>query len=167
MIYVLRVLAEGLLLAVVLLALTACVAEAQRLRLTITGGAPITFPTVTDAHYIAGSVQATTPLGFSMQLRFGNAGALRTGILSIRAASGVMGGSKPIGDMQWRRSDLGAWNSLTTSNVTVESRTMRRNPAINNPWTNSLVFRTLLSWANDGPASYAPTIILTATLTTP
>ena len=167
MIYLLRLLAEGLLLAVVLLAVTACIAEAQRLRLTITGGAPIAFPTVTDAHYIAGSVQATTPLGFSMQLTGGNAGALRTGIVSIRAASAVMGGSKPIGDMQWRRSDLGAWNSLTTSNVTVESRTMRRNPAINNPWTNSVVFRTLLAWANDPPASYAPTIILTATLTTP
>lgn len=163
----LRTLADGVLLAVALVAMTACTAEAQRLRLTITAGAPIAFPTVTDAHYLAGSVTATTPLGFSVQLAGGNAGALRTGIVSIRAATAVMGGSKPISDLQWRRSDLGAWNSLTTSNVTIESRTMRRNPALNNPWTNSVVFRTLLAWANDGPASYAPTIILTGTLTTP
>lgn len=157
----------GLPLALLLAVVTAGAVEAQRLRLTLTSGAPIAFPTVTEAHYDAGSVQANAPLAFSLALTGGAAATLRTGIVSIRGAAAVMGGSKPIGDLQWRRNDLGTWNSLTTVNATVESRTMRRNPALNTPWSNSVVLRTLLSWANDPPATYTPTVILTTTLTTP
>ena len=160
-------LASGILLALALGCVMVSDAAAQRLRLTIPSGAPIAFPNATEAFYDAGSVAATVPLAFTLQITGGAGGTLRTGILSIRAASATMGGSKPIGDLQWRRNDLGTWNSLTTVNVTVESRTMRRTPVLNNPWSNSVLFRTLLSWANDPPATYTPTVILTATLTTP
>jgi hypothetical protein len=79
-----------------------------------------------------------------------------------------MGGTKPIGDLEWRRSDLGVWNPMTTSDVVVQSNPMRQFlPTINDPWTNSIVFRTVLNWANDGPAVYTPTIVITTTLTTP
>jgi hypothetical protein len=77
-----------------------------------------------------------------------------------------MGGTKPISDMQWRRSDLATWNSLTTSDVQVESRQMVKS-GLNDPWSNSIFFRTALSWTTDGPATYTPTIILTCTITTP
>jgi hypothetical protein len=170
MMTILRLLADGIvaaLLALAVVLVTAGVAEAQRLRLTITSGAPIAFPAVTEAHYDGGSVPASAALAFSVQLTGGAGATLRTGIVSIRAAAAVMGGAKPIADLQWRRNDLGVWNSLTTSNVTIESRTMRRTPALNNPWANSVLFRTLLSWANDPPATYTPTVILTTTLTTP
>jgi hypothetical protein len=153
--------------ALLLLLVTAGIAEAQRLRLTINSGAPIAFPAVTEAHYDGGSVPASAALAFTVQLSGGAAATLRTGIVSIRAAAAVMGGTKPIADMQWRRNDLGVWNSLTIANVTVESRQMRRTPALNNPWSNSVLLRTLLSWANDPPATYTPTVILTTTLTTP
>lgn len=141
-------------------------ATAQRLRLTLNSGAPIAFPVVTEADYDAGSVTASAPLAFTLSLTGGAANTDRTGILSIRASAAVMGGTKPIGDMQWRRSDLGVWNSLTTADVVVESHTMRRS-GLNNPWSNSVEFRALLDWSTDGAATYTPTIILTATLTTP
>jgi hypothetical protein len=51
--------------------------------------------------------------------------------------------------------------------VVVESRPIRRNPPLNDPWGNSILFRVLLNWANDPPAVYSPTIVLTNTLTTP
>ena len=156
-----------MLCALALGCLVAARAEAQRLRLTIPSGAPIAFPNATEANYDAGSVAANAALAFTLQVTGGAGGTLRTGILSIRGASATMGGSKPIGDLQWRRNDLATWNSLTTVNVTVESRTMRRTPALNNPWSNSVLFRTLLNWANDPPATYTPTVIITATLTTP
>lgn len=142
-------------------------ASAQRLTLTLTGGAPIAFPAVTEAHYDLGSVPATAALAFTVQLSGGPPGTNRTGSVSIRAASAVMGGTKPIGDLQWSRNDLpGVWNSLTTTNVVVQSFTMTRG-GVNNPWGNSILFRTLLSWANDPPATYTPTVIVTTTLTTP
>ena len=140
---------------------------AQRLTFLVTGGSPVAFPNATEAAYDAGFVGATAMLGISMDLLGGGGGGVsRTGILSIRASSAVMGGTKPIGDLQWRRSDLATWNSLTTSNVVVQSMTMQRN-TLNDPWTNSIAFRTLLSWSSDGPATYTPTIVMTATLTTP
>lgn len=152
-------------LMVLLAALPSAVA-AQRLTLTLNSGSPVAFPNATEANYDAGFVTATSPLAFTVDLNSGPPGVNRTTIVSIRAASAVMGGTKPISDLQWRRSDLGTWNGLTTSNVTVESRPIVRN-GTNDPWSNSILFRTLLSWSSDGPASYAPTIILTVTLTTP
>lgn len=141
-------------------------ARAQVMTLSVTSGSPIAFPTPTVTDYDNGSVAATSALGFTLDLSKGGGGAGRHGILSIRAASAVMGGTKPIGDLQWRRSDLATWNSLTTSDVQVESRAMVKS-GTNDPWSNSVFFRTLLSWTNDGPATYTPTIILTCTITTP
>ena len=149
-----------------LLAVLPSAATAQRLTLTLNSGSPVAFPNATEADYDAGFVAATSPLAFTVDLNSGPPGVNRTTIVSIRAASAVMGGTKPISDLQWRRNDLGTWNGLTTSNVTVESRPIVRN-STNDPWSNSILFRTLLSWSTDGPATYSPTIILTVTLTTP
>ncbi|MEP6745306.1 MAG: hypothetical protein ABJB33_07385, partial [Gemmatimonadota bacterium] len=140
-----------LLLACLTLSLSGAV-WAQKLTFLVTGGSPVAFPNATEANYDAGLVGATAMLGFSMSLGGGGGAVSRTGILSIRAASAAMGGTKPIGDLQWRRSDLATWNSLTPSDVVVQSLPMIRG-GLNDPWTNSIAFRTLLSWANDGPAT--------------
>lgn len=141
-------------------------ARAQVLSLTVTSGAPIAFPAPTETNYDNGSVPATSALAFTLDLSKGGGGTGRHGIISIRAASAFMGGTKPIGDLQWRRADLGTWNSVTTTNVQIESRAMVKG-GLNDPWSNSVFFRTLLSWSTDGPATYTPTIILTCTITTP
>ncbi len=158
---------RGMMLLAVLAPSLTATARAQRLMLTITAGSPVAFPAVTEAMYDAGLVTATTPLGWTLDIVGpGGAGVNRHGIFSVRGASALMGGTKPIGDLQWRRSDLATWNSLTTADVVVESRAMVKT-TLNDPWSNSIVFRTLLSWTNDGPATYTPTIVVTATLTTP
>ena len=159
--------ARHLLVATTLLPMLAGAAHAQKLTLSTTAGNPVAFPTPTETDYDNGSVAATAALAFTLDLLGGGgAGVNRHGILSIRASSAVMGGTKPIGALEWRRSDLATWNSLTTADVQVESRAMMKS-TLNDPWSNSIFFRTLLSWANDGPATYTPTIIITATLTTP
>ncbi len=157
-----RVTLVGTLLATTI----AGMAHAQIMSLSLTGGSPIAFPNPVETDYDNGSVAATAALGFTIDLSKGGGAGGRHGILSIRAASAVMGGTKPISDMQWRRSDLATWNNLTTSDVQVESRAMVKN-GFNDPWSNSLFFRAALSWTTDGPATYTPTIILTCTITTP
>ena len=160
--------------AALLLVLGAPEARAQKLTLLINSGSPVAFPNATEADYdnasvnaTTGSVTATAPLSFTLDLLGGGGGGVsRTGSLSIRSSSATMGGTKPIGDLQWRRGDLGTWNDMTTTNVLVQSNTMQRN-SVHDPWGNTIVFRVKLNWGTDGPATYTPTIVLTATLTTP
>ena len=128
--------------------------------------ATITFPAVTEAHYDAGSVDASSSITFTMNATNGNTGVTRTSIVSIRANSGTLGSGKPVSDLQWSRADLGAWNGLSTTDVTIESRQFRRNGP-NDPWSNTVNFRTLLDWAADGPATYTAMIVFTLTITTP
>ena len=161
-------------LALLLLGGSAAEASAQKLTLLLTSGFPVAFPNATEADYdnasvnaTTGSVAATAPLVWSLDLLGGGGGGVsRTGSLSIRATTATMGGTKPIGDLQWRRNDLSTWNDMTTTNVVVQSKTMVRNNT-NDPYGNSIFFRVKLNWSNDGPATYTPTIVLTATLTTP
>lgn len=148
-------------------------APAQRLTLTLNSGSPVAFPNATEADYdnasinaTTGSVAASAPLAFTVDLNSGPPGVNRTSIVAIRGGAAVMGGTKPIGDLQWCRTASCTWTDLTTVNVTVESRPIVRN-ALNDPWNGSISFRTKLNWANDGPATYTPTIVLTMTLTTP
>jgi len=90
----------------------------------------------------------------------------RTTIVAIRSASASLGGGKPLSDLQWRRADLGTWNTMTTTNVTIESRTVKINTT-NDPWSNTVFFRILLSWATDPPATYSANLVFTLTVTTP
>jgi hypothetical protein len=75
-----------------------------------------------------------------------------------------MGGSKSIADLQWRRGDLGSWQSLTQSDVFVESRTytlLSPRPA----WSNTIHFRVVVRWTGDPPAAYVGTYVITLTQT--
>ncbi len=128
--------------------------------------ATISFPAVTEAHYDAGSVGATSSITFTMETLTGPPGPMRTSTVSIRATGATMGSGKPIADLEWSRADVGSWNGLSTTDVTIESRQFQRN-GINDPWNNTVNFRTLLDWDDDGPATYNATVVFTLTITTP
>ncbi|MFI5234557.1 MAG: hypothetical protein ACHQXA_02495 [Gemmatimonadales bacterium] len=129
-------------------------------------GSPLAFPAPVVADFDNGSLAATGALTYSAATSGGGPKTSRTSTVSIRASSATLGGTKPVSDLQWRRADLGTWNSLTTSDVQVEQRAMVR-ATTNDPWSNQVFFRVLLSYANDAPGSYSTSVIFTLTITTP
>jgi hypothetical protein len=144
------------------LILGAAPAAAQFTLLSLSGNA-ITFPAPASADYAAGWINSATGVTFTVDAF---TGPTHTTIIAIRATSASLGGSKVIGDLQWRRSDLVAWNSITTTNVQVEQRSQVLNGA-NDPWSNTIFFRILLNWATDPPATYSANYAITITQTVP
>lgn len=157
------------LIAFLLLALPASVAaQAVKNRLTLSS-ITIGFPAVTEADYDAGFVAASNSITFTFDASKAGgpaSGVQRTSIISVKATAATMGGTKSVGDLQWRRSDLGTWNSLSTTDATIESRQFVFN-GLNDPWTNTVFFRTLLNWTTDTPAAHSATLTFTLTVTTP
>jgi len=119
-------------------------------------------PTVAD--YNVGFV--VNPTGILFTITLAGASTNRTTTVSIRSSSATLGGGKPIGDLEWRRADLVAWNAMTTTDAAVESRPVRKN-TLNDPWSNQVFLRILLNWASDPPATYTAPIVFTLTVTTP
>src|SRR5512132_4277686 len=103
---------------------------AQRTNLTVSGGT-ITFPAPTAADYVAGWINSTTGATFTVDAQ---TGTTRTTTISIRATSASLGSGKVIGDLQWRRSDLATWNSITLTDTQVEQKVVIRG-ALNDPWS--------------------------------
>jgi hypothetical protein len=155
---------DGNFSATISLALILCASPlaAQKTILTLTG-ATITFNAPTAADYIAGYIDSPTGVTFTLNAQ---TGASRTTTVSIRSTSANLGGGKVIGDLQWRRSDLAAWNSMTLTDVQVEQRIQVRN-GVNDPWNNTVFFRMLLSWTADAPATYTGNYQLTLSQTVP
>lgn len=137
-------------------------ASAQFTTLALTGNT-ITFAAPTAADYAAGWINSAAGVTFSINAI---TGASRTTRVDIRATSASLGGAKVIGDLQWRRSDLIAWNPITTTNVLVEQRVQVLNGA-NDPWGNTIFFRIVLRWATDPPATYSANYAITLTQTVP
>ncbi|HET7025087.1 MAG TPA: hypothetical protein VFI39_07795 [Gemmatimonadales bacterium] len=153
------------LLGTLLLLSRAAVAQGS-VSLTVTGG-PVAFATPAATDFNTGSIASTGSLTYSVATSGGPPGTSHTSTVSIRATTGTLGGTKPLSDLQWERADLpGTWNGLTTSNTQVEQRTIVRKGA-NDPWSNSIDFRMLLSYANDAPGSYSTGLVVTLTVTTP
>jgi hypothetical protein len=148
--------------AILALALFASPLAAQKSILTLAGGA-ITFPAPTAADYVAGFINSATGVGFTINAQ---TGASRTTTISIRSTSANLGGGKVIGDLQWRRSDLVAWNNITLTDAQVEQRIQVRNGS-NDPWNNTVFFRMILTWATDAPATYAANYTITLSQTVP
>ena len=150
--------------AAILLALVlfASPLAAQKTILTLTGGT-ITFPAPTAADYIAGYVNSATGVTFTVNAQ---SGASRTTTISIRSTSANLGGGKVIGDLEWRRSDLATWNTITLTDAQVEQMIVVRN-GINDPWNNTIFFRMILNWATDAPATYAANYTITLSQTVP
>lgn len=147
------------------LALAAKPAAAQNPRtdLTVAGGT-ITFPAPTANDYVAGFVNSTTGATFTVDASGGNQSHTTT--VSIRATSASLGGGKAIGDLEWRRSDLATWTSITATNAQVEQRVQVRN-GLNDPWSNTIFFRLLLNWTTDAPATYSANYQITLSQTVP
>ena len=144
------------------LVLFAAPLEAQKTTLNLAGGT-ITFPAPTAADYIAGYVNSATGVTFTLAALTGTS---RTTTISIRSTSANLGGGKVIGDLEWRRSDLVAWNSITLTDAQVEQRVLVRNGS-NDPWSNTIFFRMLLSWTTDAPATYSANYVITLSQTVP
>lgn len=151
-------------LAVALLVPAALVAQGKE-RLTITG-APVSFsaPTVTD--YNNGYLPAGGALTYTVAGTGGGRGISHTSTVSVRATTGTLGGTKVITDLQWRRADLSTWNPMTTTAAQIEQRLIVRRGS-NDPWSNQVFLRMLLSYANDGPGTHSATLVFTLTVTTP
>jgi hypothetical protein len=138
---------------------------AQRSTLTVTG-APRTLPAPTAADYAAGSVIDATGVAYSVDRSGGPPTTLRTDAISIRSSSPNLGGGKMLADLQWQRAGTGTWTSVTMTDALVESRQLSRDsPQF--PWTGAILFRMLLNWANDVPATYSANLVVTLTVTTP
>ena len=144
------------------LALFASPIAAQKTTLSVTGGT-VAFSAPTAADYVAGFVDASTGATFTINSLNGLA---RTTTVSIRSTSASLGGSKVIGDLQWRRSDLATWNSITLTDAQVEQRIVI-NKGLNDPWSNTIFFRMLLSWTSDAPATYSANYQITLSQTVP
>lgn len=146
------------------LALGLCVSPltAQRTTLALAGGT-IAFPSPTAADYDAGFIDAPTGVTFTVNAQTGTS---RTTVISIQSTSASLGSGKVIGDLQWRRSDLATWNSITLTDAQVEQRIVVRN-VLNDPWSNTIFFRMLLSWTSDGPATYSANYQITLSQTVP
>jgi hypothetical protein len=142
-------------------ALFACPLEAQKTVLTLTGGT-VTFPAPTADDYDAGYVESPG-MTFTVNAQTGTS---RTTTISIRSTSTSLGGGKQIGELQWRRSDLAVWNSITLTDAQVDQRVQVRN-GLNDPWNNTIFFRMLLDWTTDPPATYAANYVITLSQTVP
>ena len=125
---------------------------------------PNVFPAPTVADYGAGYV--VNPTGILFTINVFGAGANRTTTVSIRSTTTTLGGGKPIGDLEWRRADLGVWNAMTTTDAAIQTMPVRKN-TLNDPWSNQVFLRIRLSWTSDAPATYTAPIVFTLTVTTP
>lgn len=144
------------------LALFATPLAAQKTILTVAGGT-INFVAPTAADYIAGFINSGTGATFTLNAQ---TGASRTTTVSIRSLSASLGNGKAIGDLQWRRSDLATWNSITLTDAQVEQRVQVRN-GLNDPWSNTIFFRMVLTWTTDAPATYSGNYQITLSQTVP
>jgi hypothetical protein len=135
---------------------------AQKTMITLTS-ATVTFPAPTAADYINGFVDAPTGMTFLIN---STQGGSRTTTVSIRSISANLGGGKVIADLQWRRSDLATWNSVTLTDAQIEQRVAVFR-GLNDPWSNTIFFRMVLHWATDAPATYSGTYQITLSQTVP
>jgi hypothetical protein len=139
--------------------------KAQTSTLTVTR-APRTIPVPAAADYAAGAVVDATGIGYTVSRSGGPPTTLRTDFISIRSTSPNLGAGKALSDLQWQRAGTGTWTPMSMTDAVVESRQLSRDsPQL--PWSGSVLFRVLVSWANDPPATYSANLVITLTKTTP
>lgn len=129
------------------------VAEAQGNRRTnvTVAGFPLTVTNTTPADFDAAFVTfGSTSFTVDLRTNVGGGGfSPRVTTVNVRCGAPCPG---TVGQLQWRRADLGIWNSLSTAFNTVESRTAAFN-GVNDPWTNSMEWRYVLLWATTPPSA--------------
>lgn len=129
-------------------------AEAQNRRTTLTlAGFPLAVASTSASDFDAGAVTLGST-SFTVDLTTNSGG----GGFSPRVTEVAVACTAPcpntgtlgVSGLQWRRNDLGTWNALTTTNVVVETRTATFN-GTNDPWSNTLHWRYVLSWTANPP----------------
>jgi hypothetical protein len=130
---------------------------AQTTTLALSGNV-ITFPAPTATDYNNGFVYSSGVL-FTVDAT-SDAGQAMMTTVAIKSTSANLGNGKVLADLQWRRSDLATWNSITLANVNVEARSQTYNGA-NDPWSNTIFFRMKLSWTADPPAAHTANYTIT------
>ena len=123
------------------------------------GGSIITFTAPTATDYVNGYVYSATGVLFTVNAT-SDAGQAMMTTVAIKSTSANLGNGKLLADLQWRRSDLATWNSITLANVNVEARSQTYN-GLNDPWSNTIFFRMKLSWTTDAPATYTANYTIT------
>ena len=136
-----------------------------KVRVRVTGG-PVSFPAPTVTDYNNGFLSASGTLTYTVSGTGGGNGISHTSTVSVQATTGTLGGTKSITDLQWRRADLSTWNPMTTTGAQIEQRVLVRRGS-NDPWSNQIFLRMLLSYANDGPGTHSAKLVFTLTITTP
>lgn len=138
-----------------LLSLVVATGAAQPPRTVLTvSGLPLSVTNPTADDFDAGSVSLGSS-AFTVDLTTNGGGGFspRVTTVSVRCTSTCpSSGTLPVASLQWRRADLGTWNTLTTAFVAVETRTATFAGA-NDPWSNSIFWRYLLSWTTRPPAA--------------
>jgi hypothetical protein len=141
-------------LVVALFASDATAQGNRRTQMTITGH-PLTVTGTTITDFDAGSVAAgSTQVNVNLTTNSGGGGfSPRVTTVRVRCNTPCPNsGSLALSGVQWRRSDLAVWNTLTTAFVTVEQRTATFNGA-NDPWSNTVFWRYLLSYTGTPPTA--------------
>ena len=139
---------RGLLVAVALLGSSTALAAQNQRTMIIVGGLPLTVTGITTTDFDAGSVTVGT-VGFTVDLTTNSGGGFTTRVVTVNVRCGAVCTGN-FARYQWRRNDLGVWNTLSTTYATVETRTSTFG-ALNDPWSNSIHFRYLLSYATVPP----------------
>lgn len=125
--------------------------DAQRVRLTLSGF-PLQVTTTTGADFDAGSV-ALGSMSFTVDMTLGVPLTATATTVSVSCdAPCPQSGSLSLAALQWRRADLATWNTLTTSPTLVETRSVTFLGA-NDPWSNTVAWRYLLTWTANPPAA--------------
>jgi len=126
----------------------------RRTNLTITGF-PLTVASTTIAQFDAAAIIIGNST-FTVDLRTNTGGGgFSPRVTTVRVnclAPCPTTGTLPVGGLQWRRNDLAAWTSLSTTPTTIEARTPVFNGA-NDPWSNSMQWRYAANWVTTPPGS--------------
>lgn len=130
-------------------------AQGQRISEMTISGFPLSVAGATTVDFEAGAVSlGTTGLSIDLTKNTGGGGfSPRVTTVNVQCATPCpASGTLPLGALQWRRADLGTWNTLTTSYVLVESRTATYG-GTNDPWSNSIFWRYQLTWTGTPPTA--------------
>ena len=139
------------------------IAQNPKTQLTLGGGA-ITFPAPTATDYINGYVYSTSGVTYTVNAT--NGAVSHTTTILIRATSPNLGNGKALADLEWRRSDLAGWNTISQTDTQVDQKIVVLN-LLNDPWGNTVFFRMKLSWTTDAPVAYSANYQITLSQTVP
>ncbi len=123
----------------------------RRTNVTVSGF-PLTVASTTAAAFTAGAVTFGTT-SFTVDLRTNSGGggfSPRVTTVQVRCGAGC---PASVAQVQWRRADLGTWNSLSTVFTTIEARTATFNNPASDPWSRSMEWRYVLLWATTPPSA--------------